>query len=88
MSLTMPVFFQAIGKGSSSIMRPLTRQIFCLIPIFWILSRISLTASWPAFPRSEVITGGTGLWLLLRQIRLWKIEEKNRSQKMKGRWLL
>lgn len=79
MSLTMPVFFQAIGKGRPSILLSLTRQIFCLIPLFWIFSRISLTASWAAFPVSEIITGTLGLFLLIHQNKLWKLEEKNRS---------
>lgn len=78
MSLTMPVFFQAIGKGKPSILLSVIRQIFCLIPIFWGLSLVSLQASWYAFPISEIITGLVGLVLLLRQLRLWKIEEKNR----------
>ena len=77
-SLTMPVFFQAIGKGKPSILLSLTRQVFCLIPLFWLFSRFSLTAAWAAFPVSETITGTVGVILLVRQIHLWKIEEKNR----------
>lgn len=77
MSLTMPVFFQAIGKGKPSILLSLTRQIFCLIPIFWGLSKVSLEASWLAFPLAEIITGTVGLVLLISQVKQWKIEEKN-----------
>lgn len=56
-SLMMPVFFQAIGGGGSSILLSLTRQIFCLIPIFWLLAKLGLRYTWLAFPISELITG-------------------------------
>ena len=75
MSLTMPVFFQAIGKGRPSILLSITRQLICLIPIFYILSKVSLKATWFAFPLSELITGTVGLILLIRQLKAWKIEE-------------
>ena len=75
MSLSMPVFFQAIGKAKPSIMLSLTRQIFCLIPIFWLLSKVSLNATWYAFPLSEVITGLVGTYLLIRQLKIWKYEK-------------
>ena len=70
-SLMMPVFFQAIGAGAPSILLSLTRQIFCLIPIFWLLSRIGLDYTWFAFPISETITGTLGLWLYFRTVRRW-----------------
>ena len=79
-SLTMPVFFQAIGKGRPSILLSLTRQVFCLIPLFWIFSRFSLTAAWAAFPAAEIITGSVGIILLIKQNHLWKIEEKNQRE--------
>ena len=78
-SLTMPVFFQAIGKGRPSILLSLTRQIFCLIPLFWIFSKFSLTAAWAAFPASEIITGSVGLYLMARQMHLWNIEQHSRK---------
>ena len=80
LSLTMPVFFQAIGKGKPSILLSLTRQIFCLIPLFWIFSKISLTAAWAAFPAAEIITGTVGLVLMIRQNHMWNIELKNRRE--------
>lgn len=75
-SLSMPVFFQAIGKGKPSMLLSITRQIFCLIPIFYLLSKISLNATWFAFPLSEIITGGVGLYLLKAQLKIWKEEEE------------
>ena len=75
LSLMMPVFFQAIGSARASAWLSLTRQIFCLIPLFWLLSRIGLNWCWAAFPLSELITGGVGLWLYGRQTRAWQQEE-------------
>lgn len=68
-SLTYPVFFQAIGSAKASVLLSITRQIFCLIPIFWILSRIGLNVTWAAFPISEIITGGVGFILYRRWVK-------------------
>lgn len=73
-SLTMPVFFQAIGDGVTSLMLSLIRQIFCLIPIFWLMSKIGLGYTWLAFPLSEIISGGIGGLLYFRKINVWKKE--------------
>ena len=57
LSLMLPVFFQAIGKALPSVMLSLTRQVFCLIPLFWGFSLIGLDYAWIAFPAAELITG-------------------------------
>ena len=49
----------------------LIRQLGCLIPIFFVLSKIGLSYTWIAFPASEIITGAIGISLYLRQIRQW-----------------
>ena len=72
-SLLMPVFFQAIGEALPSVLLSLTRQIFCLIPIFWLLSKISLDYTWLAFPLAEIITSSLGLLLYTRQLRIWRL---------------
>ena len=72
MSLMSPVFFQAIGEGFRSTMLSLTRQIFCLIPIFYLMSLISLRCTWIAFPASELITGGVGTVLYIKQLKIWR----------------
>lgn len=82
-SLTMPVFFQALGKGRPSITLSITRQLLCLIPIFWGLSRIGLMYAWLAFPLSELITGTLGLILLNRQLHQWKLYESRDSMDKK-----
>ena len=89
-SLTMPVFFQAIGKAKPSVLLSLTRQIFCLIPIFWVLSRFGLMYAWFAFPLSELITGTVSMVLFHRLMREWNlyhprkksVEKRNVSMKL------
>lgn len=71
-SLMMPVFFQAIGEGRKSALLSLTRQIFCLVPIFWLFSFIGLNYTWISFPASETIAGAIGLALYFCEIKKWK----------------
>ena len=71
-SLMLPVFFQAIGNGRISLFLSVVRQIFCLIPIFWLFSLVGLNYTWIAFPASEVISGGIGLIFYIKVIRKWK----------------
>ncbi len=75
-SLTFPVFFQAIGESVKSTLIALTRQIFCLIPFFYILSKISLTVTWFAFPLSETTAGFIGLICYLIVLKKWEGEEE------------
>lgn len=79
-SLLMPVFFQAIGKQAASVILSLTRQIFCLLPIFWLFSLIGLKYTWIAFPISETIAGGVGLLLYWHQVRKWKLEKQENNK--------
>lgn len=71
-SFIMPVFFQAIGASVTSTLLSLTRQIFCLMPIFFLLSLISLDYVWWAFPLSETIAGAIGVVMYFRQTGYWK----------------
>lgn len=82
LSLMTPIFFQAIGAARPSILLSLTRQLICLIPIFWALSRIGLSYTWFAFPASEIITGAIGMILYFRQLREW--EGSNRAVSIAG----
>lgn len=74
-SLMMPVFFQAIGKGFPSLLLSLTRQIFVLVPAFYLLSRIGLNEAWLAFPIAETTAGAVGLLLYGRQLSEWRKAE-------------
>lgn len=70
-SLTMPVFFQAIGKGVTSMLLSVLRQLVCLVPIFWAFSHIGLDYTWISFPVSETIATAVGLFLYFRQLKKW-----------------
>ena len=80
-SLITPVFFQAIGAAKVSVAISVMREIICLIPIFWLLSRLGLGWTWWAFPLSETISGEFGLVLYLRQIYRWPDVKKVRLLK-------
>ena len=71
-SLMMPIFFQAIGDGKTSLLLSLTRQVFCLIPIFWFFSLFGVDYTWIAFPTSEFISGAIGLILYRKELKKWK----------------
>lgn len=78
-SLTLPVFFQAIGRGVPSLMLSLCRQIFCLLTLFYLFSLFSLDLTWMAFPIAETVTGGVGLILYTRTLRLWRREAVDKA---------
>lgn len=71
-SLTFPVFFQAIGYGKTSMLLSCTRQLFCLIPIFYLFSLVGLDYCWLSFPISETIAGSIGLILYIIMIKKQK----------------
>ena len=69
-SLITPVFFQAIGAAKVSVAISVMREIICLIPIFWLLSRLGLGWTWWAFPLSETISGELGQHRTIPALRL------------------
>lgn len=71
-SLMSPVVFQAVGDMKRSLLLSVIRQIFCLIPIFWILSFFGLVYTWIAFPSAEIITGTVGMLMYRNEIKRWK----------------
>ncbi len=73
-SLSLPTFFQAIGKGLRSTLLVLTRQVFCLIPIMYAFSFIGVNYTWIAFPIAESFTGLLGLLFYIFQIKSWNKE--------------
>ena len=81
-SLMLPICFQAIGDGTTSLLLSLTRQIFCLVPLFWLFSLIGLNYVWLAFPISETIAGGIGLYLYRKQVQRWNRLEKLQMEKV------
>lgn len=71
-SLLLPIVFQAIGYGKTGTLLGLTRQIFTLMPSFWLLSLLGLNYTWLAFPFSETVAGAIGLYLYKKVSRDWR----------------
>lgn len=71
-SLIMPTIFRAIGCGGRSLAVTLMRQIFGLLPVFWLLSLIGLNYTWLAFPVAETAAGALGYIMYRRQLKVWK----------------
>ncbi len=67
-----PMIAQAVGKGMESAGLSLLRQIICLLPSFYLLSRIGLAWCWLAFPIAEVVTAVVGSVLYFRETKGWK----------------
>ena len=76
-SLMTPVVFQAVGDMKRSLLLSVIRQIFCLIPIFWILSFLGLVYTWIAFPVAEITTGTVGMLMYRNEIKRWNRLEVN-----------
>lgn len=75
-SLMIPMFFQAIGKSTPSIILSLIRQVVGLMPLFYAFSFIGLDYTWIAFPVAETLTTIIGLILYIKQLRAWKEEKR------------
>ena len=65
--------FQAVGLGIKSLIVSLLRQLVCLLPLAYFLSKISLTAVWYAYPLAEVVSLAVTL-LFLKQVYDSKIK--------------
>lgn len=60
-SLTFPVFFQAVGAGLKSSALTVIRTVVLFVPLGYIFSRFGLDYFWLTFPVTEVITGTVGV---------------------------
>lgn len=56
LGIVFSTFFQAVGMGSQSLFISLLRQLVVLVPAAYLLSFISLSAIWWAFPISETFS--------------------------------
>ena len=55
--ITLSNVFQAIGKGTYSLLMSLMRQLIVLLPAAWLLSNLGgLSAIWWSFPIAEVVS--------------------------------
>ena len=53
--ITLSTVFQAVGKGTYSLIMSVSRQLVVLLPAAWILSRVGgLNAIWYAWPIAEI----------------------------------
>ena len=48
---------KSLDRGLGGAIVTLTRQIFGLLPVFWLLSLIGLNYTWLAFPVAETAAG-------------------------------
>jgi len=58
--------FQAVGHGFSSLIISVLRQLIVLLPVAFLLSKISLPAVWYAFPIAEVISFAASIFIFVR----------------------
>lgn len=55
--ITLSTVFQAVGKGTYSLIMSLCRQLVVLLPSAWILARLGgLDALWWSFPIAEIVS--------------------------------
>lgn len=64
--ITLGTVFQAVGKGTYSLIMSLCRQLIVLLPAAWLLSKISLNAVWWSFPIAEAVSLTICLILFVR----------------------
>ena len=70
-SIVCSTLFQAVGKGSYSLINSVLRQLAILVPAAWLLSMVNLTAIWFALPISDVIA------MIVALIQFRRLYEKN-----------
>ena len=56
LGILFSTLFQAVGRGTYSLMTSLLRQLVVLVPTAYLLSSISVQAVWYAFPIAEVVS--------------------------------
>ena len=61
--------FQAVGRGFTSLFISLCRQIIVLLPIAYVMSKISLNAVWLAFPIAECVAAILVVFLFINLYR-------------------
>lgn len=59
-SLTFPVFFQAVGYGLKSSLLTIVRTVILFVPLGFLFSKFGLSCFWLTFPVTEVLTALVG----------------------------
>ncbi|MFR7477677.1 MAG: hypothetical protein ACLUUJ_02230 [Acutalibacteraceae bacterium] len=69
LGILFSTLFQAVGKGTYSLMISLLRQLIVLVPVAYFLASISVQAVWYAFPIAEVVSflGSLGFFYRCRR---------------------
>jgi putative MATE family efflux protein len=61
--------FQAVGDGFKSLLISVLRQLVVLLPVAYLLSKISLPAVWYAFPIAEIFSFAASIFLYMQLYR-------------------
>ena len=67
--------FQAMGFGTRSLIISLSRQVFVLLPVAYVLGRISIIGIWCAFPIAEIVSFSLCTFLYLRLRKRYLLEQ-------------
>lgn len=74
-AISFSTLFQALGHGIYSMIMTLTRQMFVILPVAYLLSKaIGVTGVWASYPIAEVV-GFTTACLLFRRIYIKEVKE-------------
>lgn len=69
-SLSLQGVFQALGKGTASLIISILRQLALVLPVAWGLSQLIVPdlsnawLVWLTFPFAEIVTAGAAVWML------------------------
>lgn len=71
LGIVTSTLFQAVGKGTYSLIISLMRQLIVLVPAAWLLARLTgaVNAVWWAFPIAECISLAASIFFFLRLYR-------------------
>lgn len=71
LGIVSSTLFQAVGRGTYSLIISLMRQLIVLVPAAWLLARITgaVNAVWWAFPIAECISLAASIFFFLRLYR-------------------
>ncbi len=71
--ITNSTVFQAVGKGAYCMIISFTRQLFVLVPVAWLIARLTrdMTAVWWSFPISEAVSFALSLIFMVNVYRTY-----------------
>lgn len=72
--IILSTLFQAVGKGSYSMICSILRQLAVLVPCAYVLSKFGLTATWFSLPLSDISA------LIVTMVLYWMLKKKKLNQ--------